>query len=64
MAVLGMVAGLVAAAAVWRQSVRSGQRLGAGMGCLLLGGVVFTLLVGGWVVLVVLSGSDLGLTTP
>jgi hypothetical protein len=59
-----MVAGPVAAAAVWRQSVRSGQRLGAGTGWLLLGGVLVTLLVGGWGVLVVLSGSDLGLTTP
>lgn len=64
MAVLGMVAALVAAAAVWRQSLRSRQGAGFGPGCLLAAGVVLLLLVGVWVVAVTLGGSHLGLDVP
>jgi hypothetical protein len=64
MGVLGMAVALVAAVAVWRQSRRSEQGLGLGLGSLLAGGVVLTLLVCGWVAVVTLSGSDLGLDVP
>ncbi|MFD8418645.1 hypothetical protein [Streptomyces sp. NPDC059466] len=64
MGVLGVVAALVAATAVWRRSHRSDGGLGPGLGCLLAGGVVLTLLVCTWAVVITLGGAHLGLDVP
>lgn len=64
MGVLGVAVAMAAAVAVWRQSRRSEQRLGVGLGCLLAGGVVLTLLVCVWAVVITLSGSNPGLDVP
>jgi hypothetical protein len=64
MGVVGAVAALVCAGAVWRRSRRSGRGLGPGLGCLPAGGVALVLVVAVWAAVVVLGHSDLGLVTP